>query len=84
MGIQLKVNPPRGDEKIIDVCDNEEQLKKITVVHLKKKIAHELRMTDDFRIVFRTQMLEESSLLFSYGIKHMSTIHTLLKLEGGM
>uniref|UniRef100_A0A3P8S744 Ubiquitin-like domain-containing protein n=1 Tax=Amphiprion percula TaxID=161767 RepID=A0A3P8S744_AMPPE len=81
--IQLKVNGPRGEEKIIDLCDDEEQMKRITVLHLKKKIEHELRIIHDIRMVFRTQTLEESSLLSSYGIKHMSTIQTLLMLPGG-
>uniref|UniRef100_A0AAQ5XFP1 Ubiquitin-like domain-containing protein n=1 Tax=Amphiprion ocellaris TaxID=80972 RepID=A0AAQ5XFP1_AMPOC len=74
MAVQLKVNGPRGEEKIIDLCDDEEQMKRITVLHLKKKIEHELRIIHDIRMVFRTQTLEESSLLSSYGIKHMSTI----------
>uniref|UniRef100_A0AAQ5XQS0 Ubiquitin-like domain-containing protein n=1 Tax=Amphiprion ocellaris TaxID=80972 RepID=A0AAQ5XQS0_AMPOC len=83
MAVQLKVNGPRGEEKIIDLCDDEEQMKRITVLHLKKKIEHELRIIHDIRMVFRTQTLEESSLLSSYGIKHMSTIQTLLMLPGG-
>lgn len=42
MGIQLKVIGFTGKEKIIDLCDNEEQLKKITVKQLKEKIIEEL------------------------------------------
>ncbi|KAI3376363.1 hypothetical protein L3Q82_016831 [Scortum barcoo] len=71
MKIQLKVSGPRGDEKIIDLCENEEQLKKITVMQLKKKIAQELKTSDDIRMVFRTEPLEEMAVLSSYGIRHI-------------
>lgn len=37
----------------------------------------------DFRIVFRTEPMEESKVLSSFGIQHMSTIHTVLMLPGG-
>uniref|UniRef100_A0A3Q1G9X7 Ubiquitin-like domain-containing protein n=1 Tax=Acanthochromis polyacanthus TaxID=80966 RepID=A0A3Q1G9X7_9TELE len=86
MAVQLKVNGPRGEEKIIDLCDDEEQMKRITVLHLKKKIVHELQISTYNDVFLRdpgTQTLEESSLLSVYQIKHMSTIHTLLMLPGG-
>lgn len=120
MVFQLTVHGPRGKEKVVDLCDSEEQLKRITVLHLKKKIVHELFLgeapfclvsiklpvqfsmrlyevpdvkirahnefcsDDDIRMVFRTETLEESSLLMSYGIKHLSNIYTLLMLPGGL
>ncbi|KAK5858703.1 hypothetical protein PBY51_002824 [Eleginops maclovinus] len=84
MKIQLRVNGPRGDEKIVDLCQNEEDLKRITVLMLKERITRELKIGDDIRMVYRTKTLEESSLLLSYGVKHMSIIHTLLMLPGGM
>ncbi|KAK5858701.1 hypothetical protein PBY51_002822 [Eleginops maclovinus] len=84
MTIQLRVNGPRGEEKVIDVCENEEDLKKMTVKQLRDKIARELEINGDIRMVYRTEPLDESSLLLSYGIRHMSTIHTLLMLPGGI
>lgn len=42
MIIQLKVIGPGGEEKIIDLCHNEEQLKKITVRQLREKLTKEL------------------------------------------
>uniref|UniRef100_A0A8C4E8X3 Ubiquitin-like domain-containing protein n=1 Tax=Dicentrarchus labrax TaxID=13489 RepID=A0A8C4E8X3_DICLA len=84
MKIQVKVNGPRGEEKVIDLCDSEEQLKRFTVMQLKEKITKELVIGEDIRMVFRTEQLQESSLLLSYGIKHLSTIHTLLMLPGGI
>ncbi|KAI4808355.1 hypothetical protein CgunFtcFv8_006318 [Champsocephalus gunnari] len=84
MTIQLRVSGPRGEEKVIDVCENEEDLKKITVKQLREKITRELEISADIRMVYRTEQLEESDLLLSYGIRHMSTIHTLLMLPGGI
>ncbi|GLD53820.1 ubiquitin-60S ribosomal protein L40-like protein [Lates japonicus] len=84
MVFQLKVNGPRGEEKIIDLCNTEEQMKNITVMQLKKKIVRELVIIDDIRMVYGTEQLEEMSLLSSYGIQHLSTIHTLLVLPGGV
>lgn len=43
MGIQLKVNGPKGDYvKVLDLCDSNEQLRRITVIQLKEKIARQL------------------------------------------
>ncbi|KAL7375165.1 hypothetical protein ABVT39_012968 [Epinephelus coioides] len=83
MVIQLKVHDPRGQQHIIDVCDGQEDMEKITVQQLKKKIAHILKMHDDFRMVFRTEPLEEAYLLSQFKIKHMSTVHMLLMVTGG-
>lgn len=49
MGIQLNVNDPKGEEKVIELCDNEEQMKKMTVLQLKKKIVKELRLSGMFK-----------------------------------
>lgn len=38
MVFQLRVHSPTGVEKIIDLCDNEEQMKKTTVLQLKQII----------------------------------------------
>uniref|UniRef100_A0A8C2X5W0 Ubiquitin-like domain-containing protein n=1 Tax=Cyclopterus lumpus TaxID=8103 RepID=A0A8C2X5W0_CYCLU len=84
MKYQLKINGPRGEEKIIDLCENEEDMGRITVHQLKKKIARELKTNRGPKDGFTIFQLEESSLLSSYGIRHMSTIHTLLMLPGGV
>ncbi|TNN71965.1 Ubiquitin-like protein [Liparis tanakae] len=84
MKFQLKINGPRGEEQIIDLCESEEEMGRITVRQLKKKIAREMRISDEIRIVFRTEQLEDSAELSTYGIRHMSTIHTLLMLPGGV
>lgn len=42
MSVQLKVNGPRGEEKIVDICDNMDQMKALTVMELKSKIAKAL------------------------------------------
>ncbi|CAN9509746.1 unnamed protein product [Ophioblennius macclurei] len=83
MNPQVQVKGPRGEQKIIDVCQTKEQMKKMTVLLLKKIIIEQLNISGDLRMVFKTHTLEESKLLSSYNIKHMSTIHTLLMLPGG-
>ncbi|CAJ1086043.1 hypothetical protein E3U43_007834 [Xyrichtys novacula] len=83
MGIQLQVHDARGETKIVTICDNLNQIRNMTVMDVKQKIMKVLGINDDFRIVYRTETLEESSLLMSYGIQHMSTIHLILILPGG-
>lgn len=45
MRIQLKVHSPTGQERIIDLCDSEAQLRKITVMQLKDKLTRELMIS---------------------------------------
>ncbi|KAL6118509.1 uncharacterized protein ACO6RY_03297 [Pungitius sinensis] len=84
MTIKLKVNGPTGRETIVTLCDSEEEMKKITAKQLKKIIARELGTDDEFKMVHRSVELEDSSLLWSHGIRHMSTVHTVLMLPGGV
>uniref|UniRef100_A0A672ZAY2 Ubiquitin-like domain-containing protein n=1 Tax=Sphaeramia orbicularis TaxID=375764 RepID=A0A672ZAY2_9TELE len=75
---------PTSSEKVLDLCDNQEQMKKMTVMQVKKKITEQLIGPDtDLRLVFGTQTLEDLQLLSSYGIKHLSIIRTLLRVAGG-
>ncbi|KAM8747860.1 uncharacterized protein AB9X84_015740 [Acanthopagrus schlegelii] len=86
MVFQLIVHPPTGgDGQVIDVCDNEEQMKKMTVLQLKQIINKTFMITDgDLQLVFGLEPLEEETLLAAHNIKHMSTIHSVLKLPGGV
>uniref|UniRef100_A0A671UZJ0 Ubiquitin-like domain-containing protein n=1 Tax=Sparus aurata TaxID=8175 RepID=A0A671UZJ0_SPAAU len=87
MGFQ--VHSPTGEEKIIDLCDNEEQMKKTTVLQLKQ-IIKKTFMTgmyighDNLQLIFGGKNLEEGALLVSHNIKHMSTIQTAIQLPGGV
>ncbi|KAK9524832.1 hypothetical protein VZT92_017198 [Zoarces viviparus] len=83
MKIQLKINGLTGEENIINLCEKQEEMSRITVQQLKNKIAEELNIEDDFRMVHKARPLEESAVLSSYRIGHLSTIHMLLKLPGG-
>ncbi|KAM8748285.1 uncharacterized protein AB9X84_016016 [Acanthopagrus schlegelii] len=85
MVFQLRVHDPTGVEKIIDLCDNEEQMKKMTVLQLKLIIKKTLMITgDNLQLVFGGQDLEDGSLLVSHNIKHMSAIQTAVQLPGGI
>uniref|UniRef100_A0A672FGW8 Ubiquitin-like domain-containing protein n=1 Tax=Salarias fasciatus TaxID=181472 RepID=A0A672FGW8_SALFA len=83
MGLQIKVHGPRGEKKIIDLCEKEEQLEKMSVLLLKKIIVQQLSINGDLRLVFHGETMEESSMLSTYSIKHMSTIYMILVLPGG-
>lgn len=48
MVVQLKVHSPTGLEKIIKLCDNEEQMKEITVLQLKEKIMEIFMIRGEF------------------------------------
>uniref|UniRef100_A0A3Q3WW73 Ubiquitin-like domain-containing protein n=1 Tax=Mola mola TaxID=94237 RepID=A0A3Q3WW73_MOLML len=86
MVIQLQVNGPLGEIKIVDLCQSEQHLRKITVMQLKDKIAEQLiiSMSAHTLFLFLTVQMDESSLLSTYRIQHMSTIHTVLMLPGGL
>uniref|UniRef100_A0A672Z9X8 Ubiquitin-like domain-containing protein n=1 Tax=Sphaeramia orbicularis TaxID=375764 RepID=A0A672Z9X8_9TELE len=85
MVIQVRVIGPAKREILVDVCDNQEQMKKVTVLELRKKIIDRLGISQDsdLRLVFTTETLEDCRLLVSCGIQHMSTVHTLLRQPGG-
>ncbi|XP_008281614.1 uncharacterized protein LOC103358426 [Stegastes partitus] len=85
MMFKVIVIGPRGWRWFIDLCDTEKQFKTITVLQLKEKIRKRCGYKpDDIRLVFSNETLsEDSTLLYDYGIRHMSQIHVeLLPGEG--
>ncbi|XP_030018515.1 ubiquilin-4-like [Sphaeramia orbicularis] len=81
---QVMVIRPDRRSTLMDVCDNEEQMKKVTVLELRKKICDRLgKNPDDLTLIFTGQVLEDGRTLSSYGIQHMSTIHVLIRQPGG-
>ncbi|XP_049923166.1 uncharacterized protein LOC126404174 isoform X2 [Epinephelus moara] len=86
MGIQLKVRLGTGEKQIINLCDTEEQLRSITVLQLKEKIAEEFGLhwhPSDFRLMSCDGSVQEPALLSEYGISHMSDICVVQILQGG-
>ncbi|KAM3590769.1 uncharacterized protein V6R79_016314 [Siganus canaliculatus] len=83
MCLQVNVHFPTAEQRIIDVCQTKEQLKDLTVLDLKKKITPHCSLGGNIRLVHKSSLLEEQATLESVGIKHMSIIQTLLKLQGG-
>lgn len=52
MVIQLKVRMPHGNEiRLINLCDNEKQIKRMTVSEMKTKIAEQLQIST-FNVFF--------------------------------
>ncbi|MEQ2237761.1 hypothetical protein ILYODFUR_026319 [Ilyodon furcidens] len=85
---QVMVHGLRGEKMMIDLCNTEEQMKEMTVLQLKEKIAERLPQTageDNLRLIFTDKNLEgDNSLLSEYGIQHMSVIQLVIKVPGGL
>lgn len=84
MVIQVQVHGPKKEIKNIDLCETEEQLKKMTVKQFKEKTAKHFLIDCVVQFVYTNKRLQENELLVSYGIKHMSVIQMVLKLPGGI
>ncbi|XP_075307187.1 uncharacterized protein LOC142368870 [Odontesthes bonariensis] len=85
---QVEVYGLRGERMLVDLCNTEEQMQKMTVLQLKEKIAQRMpdgAGTDQMRLIFTDKMLDGgSSLLSEYGIQHMSVIQIVIKVPGGL
>nr|XP_020480241.1 polyubiquitin 9-like [Monopterus albus] len=85
---QVLLHGLRGEKTFIDLSNTEEQMKSMTVKQLKEKIRQKLPETageDALRLIFADKELDEdSSLLSSYGVQHMSNIHMVIKVPGGL
>ena len=56
MRVQLKVHGPKGEEKIIDLCDSDRELRRMTVTQLRDKVAGELRIST-FNVSFLYRLI---------------------------
>ncbi|KAM4612213.1 ubiquitin-ribosomal protein eL40 fusion protein [Polymixia lowei] len=78
----------KGEKMVIDLCNTEEQMKSMTVLQFKEKIAQRMPSGgngDNLRLIFTDKMLEENeTLLSSYGIQHQSVIQMVIKVPGGL
>ncbi|XP_068444320.1 uncharacterized protein zgc:194655 [Clinocottus analis] len=85
---QVIVNGLRGEKMMIDLCNTEEQFKNMTVLQLKEKIGEKLPDNageDALRLIFTDKMLDgNDGLLSAYGIQHLSVIHMVVKVPGGL
>ncbi|KAJ0001216.1 hypothetical protein NQD34_006236, partial [Periophthalmus magnuspinnatus] len=83
---QVKVNNPRGEMQIVDVCQTEEQFRSLTVRDLKTKIRQQLDWTSGTILCIHLvcfDRLEDDHLLSHYGIQHLSIIQIVLLVDGG-
>uniref|UniRef100_A0A3B3I9V4 Ubiquitin-like domain-containing protein n=1 Tax=Oryzias latipes TaxID=8090 RepID=A0A3B3I9V4_ORYLA len=85
---QVVVHGLRGEKMVIDLCNTEEQMQKMTVLQLKEKIAQRLPESageESLRLIFTDKMLDtDSKLLSEYGIQNLSVIHMVIKVPGGL
>uniref|UniRef100_A0A669C7X6 Ubiquitin-like domain-containing protein n=1 Tax=Oreochromis niloticus TaxID=8128 RepID=A0A669C7X6_ORENI len=76
---QVVVHGLRGEKMMIDL---------MTVKQLKEKISQRLPETageEALRLIFTDKMLDGSETKLSeYGIQHMSVIHMVMKVPGGL
>ncbi|XP_048827011.1 ubiquitin-40S ribosomal protein S27a-like [Brienomyrus brachyistius] len=85
---QVMINGIKGEKITVDVGNSEDQMKNMTVLELKKKIALKLPGTADddlssLRLIFTDKQLEDSCQLSSYGIQDKSVIQLVIRLPGG-
>ncbi|KAK2863056.1 hypothetical protein Q5P01_002589 [Channa striata] len=85
---QVVINGFRGEKMIIDLCNTEEQMQQMTVLQLKEKILPRLPAStgeESLRLIFTDKELNENTKLLSeYGIQHMSVIHMVVRVPGGL
>ncbi|XP_051284608.1 uncharacterized protein zgc:194655 [Dicentrarchus labrax] len=85
---QVVVHGLRGEKMMIDLCNTEEQMQKMTVLQLKDKIAQRLPESagqDNLRLIFTDKCLDEdTSLLSEFGVQHLSVIQMVMKVPGGL
>uniref|UniRef100_A0A8C4E374 Ubiquitin-like domain-containing protein n=1 Tax=Dicentrarchus labrax TaxID=13489 RepID=A0A8C4E374_DICLA len=80
---QVVVHGLRGEKMMIDLCNTEEQMQKMTVLQLKDKIAQRLPESDNLRLIFTDKCLDEdTSLLSEFGVQHLSVIQMVMKVPG--
>uniref|UniRef100_A0A3P9NCQ3 Ubiquitin-like domain-containing protein n=1 Tax=Poecilia reticulata TaxID=8081 RepID=A0A3P9NCQ3_POERE len=73
---------------LIDLCNTEEEMQRLTVGQLKEKILEKLpelegKLTNLCLIFGDKRLIGDTSLLSEYGIQHMSSIHLIVLLLGG-
>lgn len=84
MVVQVHVCLLDSTSRLIDVCDTDAMLSRITVQQLTERIVQLTHQDGDIRLVYGTEYLEENQVLSHYGIKHMSTLHVVMKMPGGV
>uniref|UniRef100_A0A8C6UCX7 Ubiquitin-like domain-containing protein n=1 Tax=Neogobius melanostomus TaxID=47308 RepID=A0A8C6UCX7_9GOBI len=84
---QVVVTGFKGERMTVDLCNTDEQMKSMTVLQLKNKIATRLPPNtepDRISLIFADERLDvETKLLTDYGIQHMSVIQIVLQVDGG-
>uniref|UniRef100_A0AAQ4QHR4 Ubiquitin-like domain-containing protein n=1 Tax=Gasterosteus aculeatus aculeatus TaxID=481459 RepID=A0AAQ4QHR4_GASAC len=85
---QVVVYGLRGEKMVVDLCNTDEQFKKMTVLQLKEKIAERLPETaglEALRLIFADKMLDGNELLLSdFGIQQQSIIQMVMRVPGGL
>uniref|UniRef100_A0A3B5R0B1 Ubiquitin-like domain-containing protein n=1 Tax=Xiphophorus maculatus TaxID=8083 RepID=A0A3B5R0B1_XIPMA len=79
---QVVVSGIDGEKTTIDLCNTEQEMKKITVDQLKEKIFEKFSWFSG-KLTEIKQLDDDTKRLFDYGITHKSYIQMVLSLDGG-
>ncbi|KAJ3585702.1 hypothetical protein NHX12_014421 [Muraenolepis orangiensis] len=85
---QVIVNGLNGEKMTVDLCNTDDQMKAMTLLQLKTKIAGRLPGTgggENLRLIFTNKTLDnDEATLVSFGIQSQSVIHLVMKVPGGV
>uniref|UniRef100_A0A3Q2CQL7 Ubiquitin-like domain-containing protein n=1 Tax=Cyprinodon variegatus TaxID=28743 RepID=A0A3Q2CQL7_CYPVA len=81
---QVVVTDLKGEKITIDLCDNEKDLQRLTVMDLKEKLAARLPGNRGELIFGKDRLNEDNKRLFDYGIQHKSSIVMVIRVNGGL
>ena len=84
--IQVNVQGISGDKFTVDVGDDENEFKKVSVLELKRRIISKKGLDtkpEQLRLIFGGKQLDDEKLLVDYGVTHKSLIMSVIRVIGG-
>uniref|UniRef100_A0A8C5GAW6 Ubiquitin-like domain-containing protein n=1 Tax=Gouania willdenowi TaxID=441366 RepID=A0A8C5GAW6_GOUWI len=91
MVIQVIVYGYNKERMTVDLCSSEKEMEKLTVLHLKQKIALKMNLTSsesdivvDMQLIFAGKRLDRNDVtLSSCKLIHQSVIQMVMTMDGG-
>ncbi|XP_060771130.1 uncharacterized protein zgc:194655 [Neoarius graeffei] len=82
---QIIVIGVKGEKKIIDVANSEEEFNKTTVLAFKEKLVVKCPELKDskIRIMFTDIQLQDTDTFGKHKLEHLSTVAVFIQLPGG-
>ncbi|KAJ3585589.1 hypothetical protein NHX12_014308 [Muraenolepis orangiensis] len=74
-----------GEKTTVDLCNTDDQMKAMTVLQLKTKIAERSPGGENLRLIFTNKQLDnDEATLVSFGIQNKSVIQLVMRVPGGV